>query len=145
MSRHINTCVWIKNCLCLLLLICLNIVFYVLVTKCFVFAGFPSLDKLTLLKRRGSDGQELRLRIIEEVCPKWNEMGDLMCLSACRLKAIEENRRGKVRECCRDVFSDWLEQEGGGDYPVTWQGLCVLLVDLKFSAFAKQVQQFFQL
>ena len=113
-----------------------------------VFAGFPSLDKLTLLKRRksdGSDGQVQRLRIMTEVCPKWKEMGDLMGLSACRLEAIEKNRRGEVKECCRDVFHDWLEQEGGGNYPVTWHGLCELLEDLEFSALAKQVQHFFQL
>ena len=78
-----------------------------------------------------------------EVCPKWKEIGDLMRLSASRLEAIEKNRRGEVKECCRDVFHDWLAQEGGGNYPVTWQGLCELLEDLKFSALAKEVKQFF--
>ena len=107
------------------------------------FAVFPSLDKLSLLKLTRSDGQVQRLRIITEVCPKWKEMGDLMGVSACRLEAIEKNRRGEVKECCRDVFHDWLEQEGGGNYPVTWHGLCELLEDLEFSALAKQVQQFF--
>ena len=107
-----------------------------------MFAGFPSLDKLSLLKHTRSDGKVQRLRIITEVCPKWKEMGDLMGVSACLLDAIEENRRG---ECCRDVFCDWLEQEGGGNYPVTWQGLCELLEDLEFSALAKQVQQLLQL
>ena len=110
-----------------------------------MFAGFPSLDKLSILKHTRSDGQVQRLRIITEVCPKWKEMGDLMGVSACRLEATEENRRGKVKECCRDVFCDWLEQEGGGNYPVTWQGVCELLEDLEFSALAKQVQQLLQL
>ena len=67
-----------------------------------------------------------------------------MGVSACRLEAIEKNRR-EVKECCRDVFHDWLEQEGGRNYPVTWQGLCELLEDLEFSALAKQVQQLLQL
>ena len=68
-----------------------------------------------------------------------------MGVSACRLEAIEKNRRDEVKECCRDVFHDWLEQEGGRNYPVTWQGLCELLEDLEFSALAKQVQQLLQL
>ena len=72
-------------------------------------------------------------------------MGYRMGVSACRLEAIEKNRRGEVKECCRDVFHDWLEQEGGGNYPVTWQGLCELQEDLEFSALAKQVQQLLQL
>ena len=55
--------------------------------------------------------------------------------------AIQKNRRGEVKECCRDVFHDWLEQEGGGNYPVTRQGLCELLEDLECSALAKQIQQ----
>ena len=29
-----------------------------------------------------------------------------MGMSACRLEAIEKNRRGEVKECCRDVFCD---------------------------------------
>ena len=110
-----------------------------------MFAGFPSLDKLSLLKHTRSDGQVQRLCIITEVCPKWKDMGDLMGVSACRLDAIEENRRGKVKECCRDVFRGWLKQEGGGNYPVTWQGLCELLEDLELSAVAKRVQQLLQL
>ena len=82
------------------------------------------------------------LFLITEVCPKSKEMGDLMGVSACRLEAIEKNRRGEVKECCRDVFHDWLEQEGGRNYPVTWHGLCELLEDLQLSALAKQVQRF---
>ena len=91
------------------------------------------LDKLSLLNQARSDGQVQRLRIITELCPKWKEMRNLMGVCACRFEAIEENRCGKVKECCRDVFCNWLEQEGGGNYPVTWQGLCELLEDLEFS------------
>ena len=40
-----------------------------------------------------------------------------------QIAANKKNRRGEVKECCRGVFCDWLEQEGGGNYPVTWQGL----------------------
>ena len=99
------------------------------------------LDKLSLLNQTRSDGQVQRLCIITELCPKWKEMRYLMGVSACHLEAIKKNRRGEVMECCR--FCDWLEQEGGGNYPVTWQGLCELLEVLEFSALAKQVQQFF--
>ena len=67
-----------------------------------------------------------------------------MGLSACCLEAIEKNRLSEVKECFRDFFY-CLEQEGGGNYPVTWQGLCELLEDLEFSALAKQVQQLLQL
>ena len=68
-----------------------------------------------------------------------------MGVSLCRLKGIEKNRRGEMKECCRDVFHDWLEQKEGGNYSVTWQGLCEVLEDLEFSALAKQIQQLLQL
>ena len=64
-------------------------------------------------------------------------------MSAYHLEAIKKQRRGEVRKFYRDVFCDWLEQEGGGNYPETWQGLCELLEDLEYSALAKQVQQFY--
>ena len=68
-----------------------------------------------------------------------------MCVSASRLEAIERHRNGDVKACCRDVFYDWLQQTDGGNYPVTWQGLCVLLEDLEFSALAKQLRELFNL
>ena len=64
-----------------------------------------------------------------------------MGVSTCRFEAVKKNRRGEVTECCRDVFHGWLEQEGGGNYPLTWQGLCEHLEVLEFSALAKQVKQ----
>ena len=51
--------------------------------------------------------------------------------------AIMKNRSVEVKECCRDVFCDCLEQEGGGNYPITWQGVCELLEDLEFSTLAQ--------
>ena len=78
------------------------------------------LDKLSLLKQTRSDGQVQRLHIITEVCPKLKEMRYLMGVSACHLEAIKKHRRGEVKKFYRDVFC-WLEQEGGGNYTLTWQ------------------------
>ena len=36
-------------------------------------------------------------------------------------------------------------RRGGGNYPMTWQGVCELLEDLEFSALTKQVQLLLQL
>ena len=66
-----------------------------------------------------------------------------MGVSACNREAIKKHRRGEGKKFYRDMFCYWLEQEGGGNYAVTWQGLCELLEDLEYSALAKQVQQFF--
>ena len=60
-----------------------------------------------------------------------------------QIVAIKKHRHGELKKFYRDMFIGWLEQEGGGNYPVTWQGLSELLEDLELSALAKQVQQFY--
>ena len=34
-----------------------------------------------------------------------------MGMSACRLEAIEKNRRSEVKECFRDFFNPWSTRE----------------------------------
>ena len=86
-------------------------------------------------------GQTQTLRILEDVCSQWTDIGDLIGLSLGRLNAIEKDRRGISADCCRDVFYDWLKQEEGRRYPVSWDGVCQLLNDLKVSAVAKQIDE----
>ena len=86
-------------------------------------------------------GQTQTLRILEDVCSKWRDIGDLIGLTLGRLESIDKDRRGISADCCRDVFCDWLKQEEGRRYPVSWDGVCQLLKNIKLSTVAKQIDE----
>ncbi len=65
----------------------------------------------------------------------WDDAGDLLGLTPARLQCIDSQRRGDVRQCCRDVIIDWIK-DGSPHYPSTWEGLIKLLVNLKLSSTA---------
>ncbi len=66
---------------------------------------------------------------------KWNDAGDLLELTPDRLQGIDSQRRGDVRQCCRDVLIDWTK-DGSPYYPPTWDGLIKLLINLELSSIA---------
>ena len=122
----------------------LNIVIHsisILFSLCCHVASALTIGQLILLKWKNEQGQEQRLRILEEVCTKWKDIGGVIGLSPNHLDAIEKHRLGDMMECCRDVFSVWLQQEEGS-YPVTWDGIRELLKDMKLSAIAKKIDEF---
>ncbi len=82
-----------------------------------------------------TDGQPQILRVRDEMSVKWEEVGDLLGLTPARLHGIDCRRRGDVRQCCRDVLTDWIK-DGSSDYPPTWDGLIKLLIDLELSSIA---------
>ena len=105
---------------------------------CYVVAT-PTLKQLTLLKWVNEHGQTQRLRILEDVCTEWRNIGTLIGLTSGRLNIIEEDRRSKPEDCCREVFDDWLKQGDQGSYPTTWDSMCTLLEDLNFIKTAKEI------
>ena len=119
--------------------------YYTLLLKCFYFvlhcyvAATPTLKQLTLLKWENEHGQTQRLRILEDVCTKWKNIGTLIGLTAGRLNIIEVDRHDKPEDCCREVFDDWLKQGDQGSYPMTWDSMCTLLEDLNFIKTAKEI------
>ena len=116
-------------------------VFHSISVLCCHVASAPTIGELILLKWENERGQEQRLRILEEVCIKWKDIGCVIGLSPSRLDAIEVYRFHNAKECCRDVFGVWLEQEEGR-YLVTWDGVRELLKDMELSATAQKIDEF---
>ena len=108
---------------------------------CCHVASAPTIGQLILLKWKNKQGQEQRLRILQEVCTKWKDIGGVIGLNPSRLDAIEKHRLGDMMECCRDVFSVWLQQEEGS-YPVTWDGVHELLKDMELFCIAQKLEGF---
>ena len=92
-----------------------------------------SISNLTALRYTDQNGQSQILKICDKICPRWEEVGDLLGLTSERLNGISMKRCGDVRMCCRDVLIDWLHGNQGG-YPTTWEGVVQLLEDMDCSS-----------
>jgi len=99
-------------------------------TKLLLLLSAPafSLKSLTLLKWTDTDGQSQTLRLRDDISPRWRDAGDLLELGSSRIEGIAIQRRGDVRQCCRDVLLYWLNN-GSSNYQATWEGLLTLLTD----------------
>ena len=96
------------------------------------------MSNLRLLKWENEKGEMQRLKLLEEICPHWKEIGDLLGLRPCRIEAIEKNRR-EEKDCCRDVITDWLESDEL-EYPATWKGFTDLLEDIGLNKLVKTIK-----
>ena len=96
------------------------------------------MSNLRVLKWKNENGDTKRLKILEEICPHWKEIGDLLGLHTSRIKAIEKNRQ-EVEDCCRDVITDWLESDVL-DYPATWKDFIVLLEDIDLNSLVERIK-----
>ena len=65
---------------------------------------------------------------MEEVGTKWKDIGYQIDISPRELE--EMGRKNSIDECCEKVLSEWLNEQGANYYPVTWEGLYLLLRDV---------------
>ncbi len=98
------------------------------------------MKNLILLKWMDAEGKKQKLRIIDEVSPKWREASSLLGLTPAHTQRIEMNYP-RVEDRCHEVFHVWLSnEEEDTSYPSTWEGLIELLEDMELSALAKEIQ-----
>ena len=93
-----------------------------------IVADSVSMKELTLIKWKDSQGKQHKLRIVQNICPKWRYIGNLLDISDSVLESILSQYRGDLEECCYAVLRQWLDS-GSPDYPLTWEGLLELLED----------------
>ena len=79
---------------------------------------------------------------MNKICGKWRTFGYNFEIESGVLGAIKSRNLADDVKCCNEVLEIWLKQ-GGGSYPVNWNGLCQLLEDLEFSAAAVELQEAF--
>ena len=99
-----------------------------------------SLKSLILLKWTDSNGRPRNLRLRDEMCADWQDIGDLLEISPIRLTEIRRSHLYNPKMCCRDILLDWLQMDECS-YPVNWDGMLRLLVDIGLSAIADKLQE----
>lgn len=89
----------------------------------------PILSDLLLYKWTDVKGRSRSLKIVESVSSKWWELG---LMTGQNMEMLENYRQKTLNnnvECCKHVFNYWLNRPK--NYPVTWDGLRDLLIDLE--------------
>jgi len=92
--------------------------------------------------RYEDEGETHTIRILEEVCNHWTGIGALIGLGNGRIEAIEKKSLKDPKECCKEVFKDWLQQaEKKNGYSHSWSGLLKLLDDSDLISLKKRLQK----
>ena len=66
---------------------------------------------------------ELMERVCVDAGVKWHAMGLQLGIPNGQLQMIESDCRGRVQECCREMFNTWLST----NYDATWRKLIQVL------------------
>ena len=84
-----------------------------------------------------------KIKIIETVAPKWQQLGDQMEFDerGSQLDLIRSKHPNDPVECCREMFKHWLN--GNGVKSCSWRELIELLRDYDFEALAEEVNSAF--
>ena len=98
-----------------------------------------SFQKLTIIKWKDENGEQKPLRIISNVAPKWHEAGRTLGIEFYDLESIGKKHRDPD-DCCCDVFKKWMDGGCSTEYPVSWEGLTELLVDLQLEVLANNLK-----
>ncbi len=94
------------------------------------FVAIPlSLNALNLIKWK--DGEERNFHLVTRASRKWKRIGILLGYSMAELKTIECQEGGNDEICWFFLMEKWLLAGGSPSYPVNWEGLYKLLVDVE--------------
>ena len=89
-------------------------------------------------------GETKKLKIYDQIAPKWRKVGEILGLENCELDSIQHDReddRGKATA----VLQKWMENANNlarpDKYPMTWNGLVTLLKDCDLGTLSKTVDK----
>ena len=77
---------------------------------------------------------------VSEVYADWKELGFRLGLHRDTLEKIDEDQRGRVRRCMREMLAAWLQGEDDAREQ-TWSGLVSALERIGQEELAKKIRQ----
>ena len=106
----------------------------------FLSAGI-SLKLLNLIKWTDERGEEQTFRLVNRVSLKWESFGYRLDLPQNMLGAWRDECLNNSARCWCKVMHHWLTGGDTPDYPVTWDGLYVMLKDVEYSEEARELRE----
>ena len=95
-----------------------------------------------LFKWRDQNGREHEFHLVDKVSSKWTTFGSLLNFEQNQLDALQMDFPHDTSRRWQKVMGHWIETGGRGcRYPVTWDGLCSMLEDVKCFQVAKDLKR----
>ena len=101
-------------------------------------AAKPTPKNLFLIEWRDQKGETKKLRIKQLICNQWRHIGNLLEISDPILESWNTKHKEDSLKCIDSVMSCWL-QHPTDDYPVSWEGLKKLLIDVELCKVAEDI------
>ena len=98
-----------------------------------------------LIRYRDPNGEIKELRILDDLSPDWEGIGETLGFKPSVIKAIRNAGSGKTPlQCLRDVFTRWLDNADNMPFkkrfPSNWTGVYNLLLDSQHGTTAKDLK-----
>ena len=110
-----------------------------------VFVG-QTLDISTLIcfKYKDEQGVQQRIHIIDDMAPRWSEVGALLKFSESDIDNIGSTCNNDAVKCCRRLLSKWLEgyNDSSDSRPKTWETLLEVMRDARLGELADKLESF---
>ena len=100
----------------------------------------PSLAALSCIRWTDENGRRQTFRLVDKASAKWQLFGTLLGVSSNNLTAWEVEHQRNAVSCWNKVMNFWLTGGGSSEYPISWEGLFILLADADLSEVAKDME-----
>lgn len=101
----------------------------------------PKIGDFNLIKYKGKDGSEKKLRILSRASRKWREIAGEFFDEQNLVDNLDDKHRGDSTACLRAVFSEFLSRHLANNYTRDWKGIIRVFDDLDDEALAKEVKE----
>lgn len=98
------------------------------------------MPQLTLIKYNDETGEIQKLRVIDEACHKWMDLGLLLHVSFTVLENLAQKYNRDPCDCLREVFFEHFIENKSERYSQDWNGLIELLEDANLSLLAHKTK-----
>ena len=100
----------------------------------FCIIGQPlDFTTLTCFKYKDEQGVQQRIYIIDDMAPRWKQVGRMLKFSEPDIENIRSTCNGVVVECCDMLLSKWLQgyNNNNDSRPKTWETLLEVMRDAR--------------
>lgn len=104
---------------------------------------YSELNIRTLSRIQGADlehGRHLTC-VLGAISKDWYKFGRMLNFSHEQLLSVHHHSGPDPEECCRAVFSKWIDDGGSSVYPVTWESIFRLLEVTQYNQLADELRK----
>lgn len=95
---------------------------------------------LSVLHYLDREDKEHTLKIIKRIAADWEELALILGSDPKLIVSSYSGGKDIALRCCRDVLSEWFENNGADSYPLSWNGLIKVIRDMELIRVAAEIE-----